>query len=169
MALRSSFNLDSLSTLLQNNRFKEIFVDVNIRKPYFSEKTLRFALTNATILKISYEELQTVLDTLELSSDYVSEVRKQYKNIRILIITKGGDGAELYDMNSNRIYKCEAPRIKVASSVGAGDSFSAAFLYKYAISSDLQDSIDLAAKISAFVVSRIEAVPKYTINNFGLE
>ena len=57
LALRGDYNFKELNSLLEEKSFKEIFADVNIRPPFYSEQTVRFACEKATILKISLEEL----------------------------------------------------------------------------------------------------------------
>ena len=60
LALRGERNSEALTELLAKKSFGEIFVDVNIRPPFYSEKTVRFACGKATLLKISLEELPVV-------------------------------------------------------------------------------------------------------------
>ena len=67
LALRSGYNLHTLERLLAENAFGEIFVDVNIRLPFCSAEVLSFCVENATVLKVSTEELPTVLELLGMA------------------------------------------------------------------------------------------------------
>ena len=60
LAQRSEYNVKSLEELLTKYSFREIFVDMNVRAPFTTPESIRFAAKHATILKISDEELPTV-------------------------------------------------------------------------------------------------------------
>ena len=60
---------------------------------------------------------------------------KEFDNLKMIIITRGDKGTIVYGCNKN-YYECDAQKVQVASTVGAGDSFSAAFLTKYIESKD---------------------------------
>ena len=73
----------------------------------------------------------------------------------------GEKGSYAYDVHNKTSFSCAAERVTVASTVGAGDSFSAAFLYKYMSGFDINSCLKTASRISAYVVSKTEAVPEY--------
>ena len=163
LALRSERNRETVSKILKENSFREVFVDINIRPPFVSADVIRFAAKNATILKISEEELPTVMALLfELKQDTTGSAKtiaEVFNNIKIILITKGENGSFAYDCKDNKITDCEADKVKVVSTVGAGDSFSAAFLYGFLLGKRIEDCLKSAAKISAFVCSKAEAIP----------
>lgn len=165
LALRGENNLAVLKKLISKNHFKDIFVDINIRPPFFSRETIEFAFKNATIVKISSEELPIVMEILNASVMPIKEctkaICKMFLNLRMLIITDGGNGALVYDHVNNSYYQAKAQKVKVISTVGAGDSFSAAFLANYIKNNDIQKSLEFAIKVSGYVVSCREAIPDY--------
>jgi fructokinase len=159
LALRSEDNFRSLGRLLQEKQFREIFVDVNLRPPFYSQKTLSFALEKATILKISHEELPLVAQMLDIENhqDFPKTLQEKYPNLKILLITCGAEGAYCY--NGMQEHFCPAPKVEVASTVGAGDSFLAAFLYQFTQKRELPFCLQYATQVAGFVVSQYEAVP----------
>ena len=163
LALRSENNRETVSKILKENAFTEVFVDINIRPPFVSADVIRFAAENATILKISEEELPTVMALLfELKQDTTESAKtiaEAFNNIKIILITKGENGSFAYDCKNNKITDCEAVKVKVVSTVGAGDSFSAAFLHGFLSGKRIEDCLKSASKISAFVCSKAEAIP----------
>lgn len=170
LSLRSEYNLNSLKNLLKN-KFKEIVVDINIRKPFYNAETVGFALKNATIIKISLEEMPVVADLLGINekTDYAvfaRELQKTYSNLRCVLITLGELGALVLNCDSKQDCFCPAAEATVVSAVGAGDSFSAAFLHKYLRGEDMADCLEFASKIAAFVVGNYAAVPEYNVNDF---
>ncbi len=171
LALRNKYNLDSLGKLLKKQNFKDVFVDINIRAPFYSYELVTFCMNNATILKVSSEELPIVADLLSIDSsigykEFARILKEKYANLRIIVITLGADGAFCYDCKRNEVYSCESQKVEVASTVGAGDSFSAAFLYQYSRKKDIQISLEYASKIAAYVVSKYDAVPDYNVKDF---
>ncbi len=169
LALRNENNTTVLGQMLQENSFVDIFVDMNIRAPYYSTDVIRFAFENATIIKISDEELPIVMDDpggkIHSIKKCMHMLSKEFDNLKIIIITRGDKGTIVYDCNKN-YYECDAQKVQVASTVGAGDSFSAAFLTKYIESKDITKALEFATKISGYVVSCIEAIPDYKALDF---
>lgn len=170
LALRHENNINLLTQIISKNNFKHIFADMNIRSPYYCEATIRFAFENATILKISDEELPIVMGfaksgnlSLEQSVKLIGEI---FKNIKLLIITRGDKGSYVYDYINEKSYECKAQKIKPVSTVGAGDSFSGAFLSRYLTAGDIAKALEFATKISGFVVAHKEAIPDYDIKYF---
>ncbi len=170
LSLRNENNRKVLKQIISENEFKDIFVDMNIRKPFYSEEVIRFAFNNATVLKISDEELSVVMGVLNKENlqpnDCAKIISKEFKNVRIIIITKGDKGSYVYDCTANESYEIDAKKVEVVSTVGAGDSFSASFLAEYLSSGDIKKALSLATKISGYVVSNSEAIPSYDIKQF---
>ena len=169
LALRSEVNFASLKKLIAENSFKDVFVDVNIRKPHFSKETVTFAAENATIIKISDEELCVVAELLGIGeTDYklfAKALSQKYSNLKIVIITLGSKGAYAYKTEGDKEFSCPAVSVQTASTVGAGDSFSAAFVHKLYSGADLENCLKYASKLAAFVVSKVDAVPEYSPSN----
>lgn len=168
LALRNEYNRREISELIKSHSFKEIFVDVNLREPFISRESLMLCMENATVLKISDEELSDVSKIL-FNNEYgykniVTEISKTFQNIKFIIITLGEKGSYAYDVHNKTSFSCAAERVTVASTVGAGDSFSAVFLYKYMCGFDIDSCLKSASRISAYVVSKTEAVPEYDPN-----
>lgn len=170
LALRNENNRSELKKLIAQTEFDDIFVDINIRPPFYSGKTVRFAFENATIIKISDEELPVVMSLLNKiqrsDKECAQSLSNDFPNLKIIIITKGDKGCFVYDCTHKKTYECQSKKVEVVSTVGAGDSFSAAFLTKYVKTGDINKAILLATDISGFVVSCREAIPQYELTDF---
>ena len=155
LALRCENNRRTIETILAENDFGEIFTDVNIRAPHYSDKSIEICLKNATIVKISDEELPVICQYLCGENKTIPEVLSilcdRYQQMKLIIITKGDKGACCYKCADNTFYECDAQKVQVKSTVGAGDSFGASFLVKYLESGDCQAALEFASKISAAV------------------
>ncbi len=166
LALRSPINQKNLKELLKSNSFGDIFVDVNIRPPFYSAESVRFALENGTIVKISDEEFPTVAAVLGIpyTDDQAENARslaKLFPNIRLLLITLGSKGALVLDTTDGKLYTQPAAQAQPMSTVGAGDSFGAAFLAKLSAGAPIDCCLKYATEVAALVVSRYEAIPDY--------
>lgn len=159
LALRSNENLETVKSILKNADIKKVYCDINIRPPFYSEQVIIFALENSNILKISDEELHYVTEACGLKE--LEDIAEKYKNLEFILLTQGDKGATVYDCKSKKAYSQTAPEIKVASSVGAGDSFGATFICEYYKTDNIEKSLKKAIEISAFVVSQKEAIPEY--------
>ena len=162
LALRNRENIDVIKKLLSKD-YREIFADINIRPPFYSDETISLCLDNATILKVSDEELHYICsDTdLHLAS---KDILQQHKNIKLLIITMGEKGALVYD--GNEFLQQNGIKTEVISTVGAGDSFSAAFLVNFLNGRPIDICLNAAVRLSSFVVSQPAAVPDYDGRDF---
>ena len=165
LALRSRNNLNCLSDVINNNEFKEIFVDINIRPPFYSKDTIRFAFEHATLMKISDEELPIITKCLfDCDCDYSTATKllsKEFGNLKMIVVTRGENGSFANDCRSGKTYLSDAQKVDVVSTVGAGDSYSAAFMYNYLSGRSIDECLKQASKLSAFVVSKKDAIPEY--------
>ena len=162
LALRNRENIDVIKKLL-SKEYREIFADINIRPPFYSDETISLCLDNATILKVSDEELHYICSETDLHLAS-KEITQQHKNIKLLIITMGEKGALVYDRT--KFWHQDAVKTDVSSTVGAGDSFSAAFLVNFLNGKPLDTCLDAAVRLSSFVVSQPAAVPDYDGRDF---
>ncbi len=163
LALRGENNRRTVQNLLNRNVAKEIFVDINLRAPFYSKENVRFCLDNATILKVSDEELQNVALTAfgeKLDNEEsIEKILNEFENIKLLILTCGADGSVAYDTENGDVFRCEPKKVEVVSTVGAGDSYGAAFLVSYLSGRTIPECLRRATEVSAEVVSRSEALP----------
>lgn len=172
LALRSESNFSSLKKLIETNHFREIFVDVNIREPFYSKEVVAFAAENATMIKISEEELSCVARLLDLQEDFTyqgfaQKLAEVYPNLTCIIITLGEKGAYALRCKEKAEYFCESKPVEVVSTVGAGDSFSAAFLHQYMQGKEMNFCLQYASNVAGFVVSKPGAVPDYHCEDFA--
>ena len=166
LALRTKQNRETLMHVLSNNSFGEVYADLNIRPPFYSRESVELCLSNATIVKISDEELPLVTLLLFGKSATVAEaldlIAKKYPKIKLILITQGEMGSLCYECQRKEIYSCKAEAVTAVSTVGAGDSYGATFLTWYMKTKNISLSMTLATKVSAFVVAHQEAIPENT-------
>ncbi len=164
---RSPTSRKAVRDIVQNCHFSEIICDVNLRTNCYDADSVGFCLENATVLKISIEEepLLRSFGRYAPISDRVNDIAKalcnSFDNLKIVIITLGKDGSFAYDSRSGKEYTQPAIGDKVVSTVGAGDSFAAAWMTNYLQGQPVDVCIKKGAELSGFVVAHTDAVPRY--------
>lgn len=163
---RDEMSRSSVKNIIANGCFKEIFCDVNLRKGCYDEESCRFCLENATILKISEEEEPLLREfgfygCGKTEKEIIKSICESFKNIRLVLFTKGESGSLVYDKTEDNFCEVPAEKAQVVSTVGAGDSYSAAFLCEYLRSGDITKAARAGSSLSAVVVSHREAVPDF--------
>ena len=151
--------------LAEELSFREIFCDVNLRDGCYDADSVLYCLQKATILKLSAEEEPQLrafgyyAPAGETDAGVARGLAAAFPNLKILLLTKGKDGAFALDCVSGQEYRQAALGSRVVSTTGAGDSFSAAFLTAYLEGSPIALCLRNAAKVSGEVVAHREAVP----------
>ena len=157
LAQRDSRSAETLSLLLRNVRHKHAFFDINIRQDFYTQQIIELGLKNATILKFSREESFVFGDYASLE-ELCRRLHKKAPGLKIIIVTLDADGAMIYSCGKDAFYYSRKPQAVVVSTVGAGDSFSAAFMYNYIKGECIETCIEAAIALSERIVSQKGAV-----------
>lgn len=141
---------ESRGTLVRLRKMLDclFFYDVNLRQDFYSKEILEESLYSADIVKLNEDEFPVLAAMFGLPDD-PEELRRRF-GLQMVLLTLGPEGCDLY--SSGGVIHSPAVPVKVVSTVGAGDSFSAAFLYHYLTGSTLNEALTagnlLAAKIA---------------------
>lgn len=160
LALRNKKSADTLFDILGKSVSK-LVVDVNIRQNFYTSEILKKLFDRAETIKISREELKTVSTSLELNenqSDFVKEIFATFKNVIRILVTLDKDGALCYLRNGAVIHS-KKPENKEVSTVGAGDSFTAAYIFNICNGETEEFALNKAVELSDYVVGFKEAIP----------
>ena len=135
--------------------------DINLRQHFFSKEIIETSLKVADILKINDEEILVVAKLLGLDGSPEEACRAILRlyGLRLVILTKGGDGSEV--ITEDTVLSVACPKVQIADTVGAGDSFTAAFIRAYLRGDTLTECHRLANEVSAYVCSKNGAMPDY--------
>lgn len=136
-------------------------LDLNLRPPFFDAELIRESIHFASILKLSDEELPEACSALGVSSESEPEAQLHELldpgNLDMVVMTRGADGALLVTpevvVNQNGI------PAKVVDTVGAGDSFLAAFLIGELRGDTHQQNLRHACEVASVACSHSGAVP----------
>lgn len=140
--------------------------DINLRQHYYSEEMIRESIRRSDILKINDEELEVVSRMFSYpAADAEQTCRRILEDyhLRLLVLTCGTHGSYVFTSPS-----CAArftasylptPTVEVADTVGAGDSFTGAFVASILLGRPVPEAHRIAVQVSAYVCTQPGAMP----------
>lgn len=146
--------------VVSRNEENLIVFDVNLRQGFYNKEILCNSMKRCNILKINDEELVTVsrmfgYPGIDLQDKCWILLGKY--NLKMLILTCGINGS--YVFAPGNVSFQPTPKVEVADTVGAGDSFTAAFISSVLKGKSVLEAHSLAVRTSAFVCTEKGAMP----------
>ena len=137
-----------------------VVFDVNLRQGFYNKEILCDSMSRCNILKINDEELVAVsrmfgYPGIDLQDKCWILLGKY--NLKMLILTCGINGS--YVFTPGNISFMPTPKVEVADTVGAGDSFTAAFIANILKGKPVAEAHAKAVQTSAFVCTKNGAMP----------
>lgn len=136
--------------------------DINLRQNFYTKDIICNSLKQANILKINDEELVTIgrlFGYLGLDIENKCWLLLGKYNLDMLVLTCGVNGS--YVFAPNLLSFRETPKVEVADTVGAGDSFTGTFAAAILNGIAIPEAHQLAVEASAFVCTQHGAMPKF--------
>lgn len=137
-----------------------IVFDINLRQNFYTEEILCNAMSRCNLLKINDEELEIVSRMFGYSAlDVEAQCRALLEKygLKMLILTCGVNGSYVFTADS--VSFLPTPKVEVADTVGAGDSFTAAFIASILRGKSVAEAHKKAVETSAFVCTNKGAMP----------
>ena len=135
--------------------------DVNLRQGFYTKEILCDSMSRCNVLKINDEELVVISRIFDYPGIDLQDkcwILLAKYNLKMLILTCGTNGS--YVFTPGVVSFQETPRVAVADTVGAGDSFTAAFTSAVLAGKPVQEAHKLAVEVSAFVCTQSGAMPE---------
>lgn len=128
--------------------------DINLRQNYFDKEIIDQSLMRCNILKINDEELAIVSRMFELnnlhSENACRRLIEKY-SLHCVALTCGENGSYIFGRENSSFVP--TPKVEIGDTVGAGDSFTAAFIASILAGYDLKAAHRRAVDVAAFVCS----------------
>lgn len=134
--------------------------DINLRQSFYSKEVIEESLRLCNVLKINDEELvivQHLFGYYDLSAEATCRRMLNDFDLRMLILTCGVDGSYVFSHEETSFLP--TPKVTVADTVGAGDSFTGAFVAQILLGKTLREAHETAVRVSAFVCTQSGAMP----------
>lgn len=164
LAQRSEVSRNTIHRFLdtmpnEEGRYK-VF-DINLRQGFFTKEIITESIKRCNILKINDEELITIsrlfgYPGIDLQNKCWLLLGKY--NLKMLILTCGVNGS--YVFTPGEVSFIDTPKVEVADTVGAGDSFTGAFVASILRGKSVREAHELAVKVSAYVCTQNGAMPE---------
>ena len=137
-----------------------IVFDINLRQGFYNKEILCNSMKRCNILKINDEELILVsrmfgYPGIDLQDKCWILLGKY--NLKMLILTCGINGS--YVFTPGHVSFQPTPQVEVADTVGAGDSFTAAFIASLLKGKSVTEAHHLAVQTSVYVCTQNGAMP----------
>ncbi|CEA15384.1 hypothetical protein ING2E5B_0617 [Fermentimonas caenicola] len=135
--------------------------DINLRQHFYTKNIIEESLKISNVLKINDDEIKVVADLYGWKEIDEQELCMQLLRrfaLDIVILTKGTEGSFVF--NNKETSFQPTPKVHVADTVGAGDSFTAAFVAAFMHGKPIPKAHQFAVEVSAYVCQQHGAMPK---------
>jgi fructokinase len=163
LAQRNVVSRETITRFLDAMPHREdrlVVFDVNLRQGFYTKEILCNSMSRCNILKINDEELITLSRMFSYPGIDLQDkcwILLGKYNLKMLILTCGINGS--YVFTPGHVSFQETPRVDVADTVGAGDSFTAAFIASILKGHTVEEAHRKAVEVSAYVCTRKGAMP----------
>lgn len=159
---RHAISRNTVFRMLEIARNKVL--DINLRAPYFSQPLVEELLGKADLVKMNLAELELITGWFGNYKDIKARMELIQSRFKIpsVIVTKGGEGSLINFKGA--WYSHPGFKVKVADTIGSGDSFLAAFLSSVSKGNEAGQALKFASGLGALVASKAGGWPEYTIS-----
>ena len=170
LAQRNATSRETIYRFLDTtpNDCMKIF-DINLRQNFYTKEVICESLKRCNVLKINDEELVTIGRIFGYSGLDIENkcwlILGKY-NLDMLVLTCGVNGSYVFTPGAMSFQ--ETPKVEVADTVGAGDSFTGTFCAAILAGLPVAEAHRHAVEVSAFVCTQNGAMPQVpdTLKNF---
>lgn len=134
-----------------------IFIDVNLRPPWWSRDSVTTLMKRATWIKLNEAELQELSQHNGTISNQ-AEAMVEELQLRAMILTKGDKGAQVFLKGGNRTDVVPDTTASVVDSVGAGDAFSSIFIMGIVSGWSVEKTLHRAQELASAIVTKRGAI-----------
>ena len=136
--------------------------DINLRQQFYSKDVIEESFKRCNILKINDEELVVIkrmygYDDLDMRG-ICEKILADYQ-LKMLVLTCGTNGSYVFAPGLTSFQ--DTPKVKVADTVGAGDSFTGSFCAAILNGKPMEEAHKRAVQVSAYVCTQNGAMPTY--------
>jgi fructokinase len=136
--------------------------DINLRQQFYTKDVIEESLKRCNILKINDEELVVIkrmygYDDLDMRG--ICEKMLAEYGLKMLVLTCGTNGSYVFAPGLTSFQ--ETPKVTVADTVGAGDSFTGSFCAAILNGKPMEEAHRIAVEVSAYVCTQNGAMPTY--------
>ncbi|MBT8121497.1 MAG: carbohydrate kinase [Gammaproteobacteria bacterium] len=152
LGLRQPESAAALEALLARHP-APVFLDVNLRPPWWDMALVRRQLDHAQWVKINDEELQTVMEG-DADLKAMASALMERHGLERVIVTLGANGAFALDDRGELTESDPMARVPVVDTVGAGDAFASVCILGMLHDWPLSSIMDRAQRFASLIVGQ---------------
>ena len=172
LAQRSLESRQTIQTLASQAKAKCVRVfDVNLRAPFYSSEVLQESLELASVMKMNDAEVPLVLGLLGLQAfdpedpgalqSGARKLLEEFPTLQMAAVTRGGSGSLL--VTREGWHDHPGIPVKVADTIGAGDAFTAGFVWSQLNGGSLPQSCEVGTRPRALVATQRGGMEPITV------
>ena len=156
LAQRSEVSRETIQTLLSfvpEDSYR--ILDINIRQHYYTKEIIVASLRNCNVFKINDDELLLMKKNFEIETKNDADACRwlvETFNLKFMILTAGACYSVIYTHND--VSHIKTPKVEVVDTVGAGDSFTGAFISSILNGKTLAEAHQAAVDRATFVCTQ---------------
>lgn len=135
-----------------------IFIDVNLRPPWWQRSAVLGLLKQANWAKLNMEEFRLLQHGTPDTGESAAHDFLLDNALDGMVLTHGADGAEVFTADGKHFTVKPDGETRVVDPVGAGDAFTSVFLLGLIRGWDLGDTMNRAQSFASLVVAQQGAI-----------
>lgn len=150
LALRNNASRQALETLIQTTG-APLFLDVNLRDPWWQKDDVERWLSRATWVKLNIDELRT----LGFPADNIESDMRQFQSqfdLAQVIVTRGAEGTIVLTQENQFHEKKPDDLVNFVDTVGAGDAFTALYIHGLMSQWPIEKTLTAAQQFASRVI-----------------
>ena len=165
LAARSETSRTTIIRFVESTREDCLKVfDINIRQHYYDKEFINWGLTQANVLKLNDDELPLLQGYNSLMGDPIEQCRELLERFGLRYVVYTCGSKESVVVGAEDISRIDTPKVEVVDTVGAGDSFTAAFVSGLIRGDSIAETHRHAVDIAAYVCTQAGAIPALPVN-----
>ena len=156
LALRNRTSEQALQGLIARHQGK-VFIDVNLRAPWWHKEAVNQWLDRADWVKLNHEELMRLSPVQNTLQETMRLFLAQHE-LEVLVVTCGSRGALAINNVGEFVEVALVADLVIADTVGAGDAFAAVLLLGTQQGWSLQLTMDRAQSFASALVTQTGAI-----------
>lgn len=157
LAQRTAHNRQTLQKIFKAAPQAKRLLDINLRQNCYTPQTILDSLRQAHILKLNDAELIQISQILGWSENIgiqaFCERICQTTQVELCLVTLGAKGVYAFEKQKVGYQEFNVPgyQVKVVDTVGAGDAFTAGFVWSYLRGQGIAQSCEMGSRLGAMV------------------
>jgi len=150
LAVRNTASLNTLNHM-KNNTEHQLFIDINLREPWWNINTIQQLIMNSHIIKLNERELSQIIPGMDTTQSQMQYLMQKYA-INTLIVTRGEQGALVKTVDNTLLSKKPDTQTNVIDTVGAGDALSSILMLGQYNNWDIETTLERAQAFASAMV-----------------